>query len=155
MASPRVLVQIILTGSRILGKALYEAGRQTVKNVKHRPHGVAGNEVAGMAHATSDSLTDQLTRQHRMTLEEAQLILNVRRSDHLEQIHKNYEHLFKANSPPGPSEKPTTSRNASIFVHSHYVQSKVVRARERLEAELALAESSIANVNSSTTSNHP
>lgn len=45
---------------------------------------------------------------------------------------QNYEHLFSVNSPPAepparPSKGPT---------HSHYLLSKVVRARERIEAEL-------------------
>jgi len=47
-----------------------------------------GNDAAGVGHANSGSPTDQLTRQHRMTLDEAQLILNVKRTDSLEQVLK-------------------------------------------------------------------
>lgn len=47
-----------------------------------------GNDVAGVGNATSGSVTDNLTRQHRMTLDEAQLILNVKRSDDMEKILK-------------------------------------------------------------------
>ncbi|ESK88456.1 mitochondrial import inner membrane translocase subunit tim16 [Moniliophthora roreri MCA 2997] len=141
MASPRVLVQIILTGTKILGKAFLEAGRQAVKNAKHRPQGaIVGGDVAGVANANTGSMTDQLTRQHRMTLDEAHLILNVKRGEEMEKVLSNYEHLFKANSPPPPPEKPVTGAKAkSQPSHSHYLQSKVVRARERVEAELQIA----------------
>lgn len=47
-----------------------------------------GGDAAGVGHATSSSLTDRLTRQHRMTLDEAQLILNVKREDTIEAILK-------------------------------------------------------------------
>ncbi|KAF8973322.1 Pam16-domain-containing protein [Flammula alnicola] len=139
MSSPKVVVQILLTGTRILGKAFWEAGRQAVKNAKHSPAAAMGNDAAGVGHATSGSPTDQLTRLHRMTLDEAQLILNVKRGDPMEQIMKNYEHLFKANSPPPPPAKPAPGKQV-IPYQSHYLQSKVFRARERLEAELKAAQ---------------
>lgn len=47
-----------------------------------------GNDVAGVGNANSGSATDHLTRQHRMTLDEAQLILNVKRETPMEQIMK-------------------------------------------------------------------
>lgn len=54
---------------------------------------------------------------------------------------QNYEHLFKANSPPTAPPKPPPGQKAvPPTAHSHYVQSKVVRARERIEAELKIAE---------------
>ncbi|KNZ80481.1 Mitochondrial import inner membrane translocase subunit tim-16, partial [Termitomyces sp. J132] len=140
-SSPKVLVQILITGTRILGKAFYEAGRQAVKNAKHQPQGVTGGDAAGVGAAMSSSPTDQLTRQYRMTLDEANLILNVKREESLEQILKNYEHLFKTNSPPPPPEKPMRGK-ASQPTHSHYLQSKVFRARERIEAERKLQEPS-------------
>ncbi|KAJ3571762.1 hypothetical protein NP233_g3535 [Leucocoprinus birnbaumii] len=144
MSSPKAIVQIFLTGSRILGKAFFEAGRQAVKNAKHSPQAAMGSDVSGVGNATSGSVTDNLTREHRMTLDEAQLILNVKRDDELEKIMRNYEHLFKANSPPAPkadeAKKPPTGKPSAPPTYSHYVQSKVVRARERLEAELKAAE---------------
>ncbi|KAF8161046.1 Pam16-domain-containing protein [Crassisporium funariophilum] len=145
MASPKVLVQIFITGSRILGKAFFEAGRQAVKNAKHSPQGVMGHDAAGVGHATSGSPTDQLTRQHRMTLDEAQLILNVKRGETMEQIMKNYQHLFKANSPAPKPDKPLTAKQASLPSNSHYLQSKVFRARERIEAESKIPEASHEN----------
>ncbi|PPR07373.1 hypothetical protein CVT26_013689, partial [Gymnopilus dilepis] len=135
-SSPRAIVQIFITGTRILGKAFYEAGKQAAKNATAAPQAAMGSDVAGVGNATSASPTDQLTRQHRMTLDEAQLILNVKRGDPMEQVLKNYEHLFKANSPPPPPEKPQSGKKLAGPFHSHYLQSKVVRARERIEAEL-------------------
>ena len=52
------------------------------------PQGMLGSDVAGLKDATSSSITDQLTRQHRMTLDEAHLILNVKRGDSLEVVQK-------------------------------------------------------------------
>ncbi|KAJ7497215.1 Pam16-domain-containing protein [Mycena latifolia] len=135
-SSPKIIVQIVLTSTRILGKAFLEAGRQAVKNAKHSPQGALGNDVAGVGNANTASRTDQLTRQHRMTLDEAHLILNVKHGEEIQKISESYEHLFKANSPP---PKPAPGKQPSIISHSHYIQSKVVRARERIEAELAQA----------------
>ena len=42
--------------------------------------------------------------------------------------------MFKANSPAPAPEKPVRGKAAPPS-HSHYLQSKVVRARERIEAE--------------------
>ncbi|KAI0028786.1 Pam16-domain-containing protein [Vararia minispora EC-137] len=138
-SSPKAIIQILISGSQILGKAFYAAGRQAVKNAKARPAAV-GSDVAGVGNATSGSLTDKLTREHRMTLDEAHLILNVKRGESMDHILKNYQHLLKANSPLKAPPKPTTGgRTLPLPAHSHYVQSKVVRARERIEAELKLA----------------
>ena len=116
-----------------------------------------GSDAAGVGHATSSSPTDQLTRQHRMTLDEAQLILNVKRGAEIQQIlkvthlffllfqlehllsHQNYEHLFKVNAPLPKPDKPPTGRQ-TLPSHSHYLQSKVFRARERIEAELKVGD---------------
>jgi import inner membrane translocase subunit TIM16 len=95
-----------------------------------------------------------------MTLDEAHVILNAKRGDNLEHIlrvrlgvllsggfffsddifflHQNYEQLFKANAPPETLPK-TTPRSMATPRHSHYLQSKVVRARERIEAEWKIA----------------
>ncbi|KAG8711814.1 hypothetical protein FRC11_001770 [Ceratobasidium sp. 423] len=73
-----------------------------------------------------------------MTVDEAQLILNVKREASLEEIVKRYETLFKQNSPPPPPEPESAaakSKKTQVPSWSHYLQSKVVRARERLEAE--------------------
>ena len=68
-----------------------------------------------------------------MTLEEAQQILNLNKLDP-ESIVKNYEHLFNVN------EK---SKGGSF-----YIQSKVFRAKERIDQELKLNKPPEANKNS-------
>lgn len=45
-------------------------------------------------------------------------------------LQQNFDHLFQANTPLTPEGKPHSS---------HYLQSKIVRAKERIEAELAAA----------------
>ncbi|TKY84601.1 hypothetical protein EX895_006503 [Sporisorium graminicola] len=91
-----------------------------------------------------------------MTLDEAKLILNLKQDlsaaglgsaasasaasgegkSILDQVReamvKNYDHLFATNAPPAP--KGQKGGGAGSF----YIQSKVVRARERIEAEWAL-----------------
>jgi hypothetical protein len=54
-----------------------------------------GGDVAGVGNATSGSITDNLTREHRMTLDEAQLILHVKRDDGLEAVLK-VRHIISA-----------------------------------------------------------
>ncbi|KIJ67751.1 hypothetical protein HYDPIDRAFT_107238 [Hydnomerulius pinastri MD-312] len=147
MSAPKIIVQIVLTGAQIFGKALFEAGRQAVKNAKHTPQGALGSDVAGVRNATSGSATDKLTREHRMTLDEAHLILNIKRGEAMENVLKNYEHLFKVNSPkPAPDPPATgarTGKQPAPPTHSHYLQSKVVRARERIEAETRIAQEDV------------
>ncbi|KAF7971623.1 hypothetical protein HWV62_20732 [Athelia sp. TMB] len=143
-------IQIVVTGGQILGKAFYEAGRQAVKNAKAAPASAVGSDVAGVRHATTGSPTDKLTREHRMTLDEAHLILNTKPDSTIESIKNHYEHLFKMNSPAPkapkakeatPKPKPTGKAAKAVVVptNSHYLQSKVVRALERIEAELKIA----------------
>ncbi|KDN45190.1 hypothetical protein RSAG8_05105, partial [Rhizoctonia solani AG-8 WAC10335] len=141
MSSPRAIIQIVIVGAQIVGKAFVEAGRQAARNARHRPAGAAEGEAAGLGNATSGSLTDKLTRDHKMTIDEAQLILNIKRDAPLEEIVKRYEALFKQNSPPPPPESGSAakSKKAPAPAWSHYLQSKVVRARERLEAEAQVA----------------
>lgn len=109
-----------------------------------------GSAAGGNA-TTGNSLTDGLSRLHRMTLDEAKLILNLKQATEAEKeqlvkvccfmilmmtradiratIEQNYEHLFATNAPPAPKGKSGGGSG------SFYVQSKIVRARERIEAE--------------------
>jgi len=57
-----------------------------------------------------------------MTLEEAQQILNVDKLDKLDDVLKNYEHLFAVND---------KAKGGSF-----YIQSKVFRAKERIDEEI-------------------
>ena len=53
---------------------------------------------------------------------------------------QNYEHLFKVNAPLPKPDKPLTGKQTTLPSHSHYLQSKVFRARERIEAELKVGD---------------
>jgi import inner membrane translocase subunit TIM16 len=55
-------------------------------DAKHRPQGAIGSDVAGVGNATTGSMTDKLTREHRMTLDEAHLILDTKPADGMERI---------------------------------------------------------------------
>ncbi|KAG1890210.1 hypothetical protein F4604DRAFT_1612316 [Suillus subluteus] len=140
MSAPKIVVQILGTGAQIFAKALFEAGKQAAKNARHTPQGAIGSDIAGVRNATSSSSTDKLTREHRMTLDEAHLILNLKQGEPPENVLKNYEYLFKVNGPRSAPDPPTTGarpgKQSTPPTHSHYIQSKVVRARERIEAEM-------------------
>ncbi|KAJ3479123.1 hypothetical protein NLI96_g9284 [Meripilus lineatus] len=114
------------------------------KNAKHTPEAITGGDVAGIRNATSGSITDKLTREHRMTFDEACLILNVKKDSPIEGVLQHYQHLFKANAlPEGAAAAPKPRAGAKQPVppaYSHYLQSKVVRAKERIEAEHSVAE---------------
>jgi hypothetical protein len=55
-------------------------------DAKHRPQGMIGSDVAGVGNATTGTVTDKLTREHRMTLDEAHLILNAKRENGIDRI---------------------------------------------------------------------
>jgi import inner membrane translocase subunit TIM16 len=67
---------------------------------------------------------------------------------------QNYEHLFKINSPPPKPEQPAAVKQTQIY-HSLYLQSKVFRALERLEAEVKLASQEAAQKSAEATSTQP
>lgn len=55
-------------------------------DAKAAPASAVGSDVAGVRNATSGSSTDKLTRDHRMTLDEAHLILNTKPGTTLETV---------------------------------------------------------------------
>ncbi|KAM0790890.1 hypothetical protein ACM66B_004729 [Microbotryomycetes sp. NB124-2] len=126
MSAPRLISQIVIVGSQILGRAFVEAWRQAARNARASP-------AAGQASSSaSNSAQDSISRNLNMTLDEAAQILNVRRQDlaqesELAKMLKNFDHLFEANKPLTAEGKPHSS---------HYLQSKIVRAKERIEAEM-------------------
>jgi hypothetical protein len=116
--------------------------------------------VHGVGNVATGSLTDELVREHWMTLDEAHLILNTKHEEGLEQIlkvrwdllycrpaltscdHQGYKRLFRANAPPEvplPTSAPVGRGAAVIPRHPHYLQSRVARVWERVEAEQEMA----------------
>ncbi|ODO05546.1 hypothetical protein I350_04597 [Cryptococcus amylolentus CBS 6273] len=144
-SAPRVIAQLVITGGKAFGKATFAAMQQAGKNFTHKPEGMADS-----APRSADGKKNALTSQLQMSLDEARLILNVKKDDPLDVIQKHYDVIFKANSPPPPptaaetkpGAKPTPppratgkSAKSKAPTHSFYLQSKVFRALERIKAE--------------------
>ncbi|XP_025086528.1 mitochondrial import inner membrane translocase subunit Tim16-like isoform X1 [Pomacea canaliculata] len=110
----KYLVQIIVAGSQVIGRAFVRALRQEFQASQQAAQGAGGGRQ-GARRAAADTITG-------MSLQEAMQILNLRSVDDLEALQKNYEHLF--------------SLNDKAKGGSFYLQSKIFRAKERIEAEL-------------------
>ncbi|KAI0155222.1 protein transporter [Xylariaceae sp. FL1272] len=116
----RIITQIVVTGSRVLGRSLTEAYKQAQASsnyaraqAKLNPNGTGAR--GGLAGS--------------MTLDEACKILNVKPPKkgeaNLDEVMERFKKLFDTNDPQKGG--------------SFYLQSKVLRARERLEAEIGPA----------------
>ncbi|XP_063791014.1 mitochondrial import inner membrane translocase subunit TIM16 isoform X2 [Pseudophryne corroboree] len=110
----RYLAQILVMGAQVVGRAFTKALRQELSASRVAAEARGGR--AGKESAAASSLSG-------INLQEAQQILNVSKLDP-EEIHKNYDHLFKVND--------------KALGGSFYLQSKVVRAKERLDQELQI-----------------
>ena len=109
----KYVAQIIIVGAQVIGKAFARAVRQEL-NASREAARRGGGGKTGAKRAQENIRSG-------ITLEEAQQILNVSKMDPVE-IKEKYEHLFNAND---------KTKGGSF-----YLQSKVVRAKERLEQEL-------------------
>lgn len=112
----RFVVTAFLTGSRILGRSFMAAYKQAQAASQYqRAQAKAGGSASGRASLSSG-----------MTLDEACKILNVKPpaggQAPVEEVMERYKRLFDANEP----------QNGGSF----YLQSKIVRAKERFEREL-------------------
>uniref|UniRef100_A0A8D2C5I7 Mitochondria-associated granulocyte macrophage CSF-signaling molecule n=2 Tax=Sus scrofa TaxID=9823 RepID=A0A8D2C5I7_PIG len=109
----KYLAQIIVMGVQVVGRAFARALRQefAASRAAADARGRAGHQSAAASNLSG------------LSLQEAQQILNVSKLSP-EEIQKNYEHLFKVND--------------KSVGGSFYLQSKVVRAKERLEEELRI-----------------
>ncbi|KRY00095.1 Mitochondrial import inner membrane translocase subunit Tim16 [Trichinella pseudospiralis] len=121
MSLPRYIAQIIIIASQVFGRALSRAVREELSATKY-----ATKPGSSSAKATNEAISNL---KHGMTLEvgesfeiEARQILNVSEKLDEAEIEKRYNHLF--------------SMNDKAKGGSFYLQSKVVRAKERLEAEI-------------------
>jgi len=114
----KYLIQIIVMGSQVIGKAFARALRQEIAASQEAARRAGGGRQ-GAQHAAANSRTG-------LTLDEALRILNAERPDQTEVIEQNYKYLMEANE---------RSKGGSF-----YLQSKVVRAKERIDEELKLKE---------------
>jgi len=107
----RIITQVVITGSRVLGRAFAEAYKQA---------------SASSAYAKSQGRSSNITSTHSgMTLDEACKILNVKPpmkgEANMDEVMERFKKLFDANDPKKGG--------------SFYLQSKILRARERIESE--------------------
>ncbi|KAI5795541.1 Pam16-domain-containing protein [Geopyxis carbonaria] len=114
----RILTQIVLVGSRVFGRAVVEAWKQAQASQKYAKAAAAG-QVSGGAGMSSRS---------GLTIDEAYKILSVKPGANgtvpeMELVLEKYKKLFEVNDPKKGG--------------SFYLQSKIHRARERIEAEAA------------------
>lgn len=114
------LIQIIIAGTQVVGKAFTNAVRQEIR-LSQEAAKARGNSQGSGGNSAQAAQTARLG----MTIEEAKQILNIERELEPELVEKNYEHLFACND---------KSKGGSF-----YIQSKVVRAKERLDQEIVLS----------------
>ncbi|KAG5317493.1 TIM16 translocase, partial [Pseudoatta argentina] len=110
----KYLIQIIVMGTQVIGKAFTRALRQEIAASQEAARR-AGGGTRGAQHVAANTRTG-------LTLEEALRILNVERPDQTELVEQNYKYLMEAND---------KSKGGSF-----YLQSKIVRAKERIDEEL-------------------
>ncbi|KXN71809.1 protein transporter, partial [Conidiobolus coronatus NRRL 28638] len=106
----KAIAQVIIGGATILGKAFVEAYRVA-----------AASAATQGASAASKTASDPISRQTGITLQEAYQILNAEKDSKIEDVKKKYEHLFNINDPAKGG--------------SFYLQSKIFRAKERIDLE--------------------
>ncbi|XP_060533326.1 mitochondrial import inner membrane translocase subunit TIM16-like [Cylas formicarius] len=105
----RYLAQLIVAGTQVVARAFARAVKQEIE----------ASQQAAQRLGNAKTRTERLANQKLgLSLEEAKQILNVSELTK-EEVNRSYENLFKAN------EKT-----------SLYLQSKIVRAKERLDHEL-------------------
>lgn len=102
----KILANLILLGSGVVLRAVSQAYRQAIVNASKT--GVAQETVQNMVHKSSKA----------MSLHEARQVLGVSEKTPWEDVLKKYDELFEKNAKTG----------------SFYLQSKVHRAKECLEA---------------------
>lgn len=102
----KIVAQVLVLGSGVVLRAISQAYRQAIINANRS--GVAQETVQNMAHRVVKTMTET----------EARLVLGVNESTPWEEVLKRYDLLFEKNAKQG----------------SFYIQSKVQRAKECLEA---------------------
>lgn len=109
----KYVAQIIVLGAQVVGRAFARALKQEIAASQEAAKR-AGGGPEGSRRAAANASTG-------LTLEEAMQILNLDKLD-LEQLQKNYHHLYAVND---------KAKGGSF-----YLQSKIVRAKERIDVEI-------------------
>jgi import inner membrane translocase subunit TIM16 len=110
---------VVITGTRVLGRAFAEAYKQASASSQYQKAQAKSNPGGVSAFASNG-----------LTLEEACKILNVKPPQggkaNMEEVMERFKRLFDVNDPKKGG--------------SFYLQSKVLRARERIESEIRAKE---------------
>ncbi|ESN93674.1 hypothetical protein HELRODRAFT_180770 [Helobdella robusta] len=110
------LAQIVISGIQIVGRAFARAVQNEIRASQQAAKSRSGESSSSSSHsAAASSLAG-------MTLQEAKQILNLDCIKNKEKLLEHYNHLFKVNDKSAGG--------------SFYLQSKVVRAKERIDEEL-------------------
>ncbi|KAL8692330.1 MAG: hypothetical protein Q9218_002623 [Villophora microphyllina] len=114
----RIITTAVIVGARVLGRAFTEAYKQASASSKYARAAV---DSSGSSSSTANSFASS-----GLTLDEACKILNVRspqggKAD-MEDVMERFKRLFDTNDPTKGG--------------SFYLQSKILRARERIELEM-------------------
>ncbi|KAL1956469.1 hypothetical protein VTO42DRAFT_7267 [Malbranchea cinnamomea] len=116
----RIIAQIVLTGTRVFGRAFVEAYKQAAASSRYAAH--------AQKHGTNS--TTNTYASSGLTLDEACKILNVKPpaggEANLDIVTERFKKLFDLNDPKKGG--------------SFYLQSKILRARERIELEVREAQ---------------
>ncbi|KAL9602793.1 MAG: hypothetical protein Q9219_001636 [cf. Caloplaca sp. 3 TL-2023] len=116
----RIITQAVVVGARVFGRAFAEAYRQASASSKY-----AQSSIGSSGASTSKTFASS-----GLTLDEACKILNVKPPQggktNVEEVMERFKRLFDANDPAKGG--------------SFYLQSKILRARERIELEVREAE---------------
>ncbi|KAH8691145.1 cochaperone Pam16 [Talaromyces proteolyticus] len=115
----RILTTIVVTSTRVFGRAFMEAYKQASASSKYAAEIKKGNITGASTYASNG-----------LTLDEACRILNVKPPQageaQMENVMGRFKKLFDLNDPQKGG--------------SFYLQSKILRARERIEMEIREAE---------------
>lgn len=124
----RIITQVVMTGARVLGRSFAEAYRQAQASSRYQAASAttsSSSSSGGGSNGGGGSRAANLST--GMTLDEAVKILNIKQprgaETDMEEVVDRFKRLFDANDPQKGG--------------SFYLQSKVLRARERIEAEVA------------------
>ena len=116
----RIITQAVIVGARVFGRAFAEAYRQASASSKY-----AQSSIGNSGSSTSKNFISS-----GLTLDEACKILNVKPPQagkaNVEEVMERFKRLFDANEPTKGG--------------SFYLQSKILRARERIELEVREAQ---------------
>nr|CAX70085.1 Mitochondrial import inner membrane translocase subunit TIM16 [Schistosoma japonicum] len=116
----KYFVQLVISGARVLGRAFAQAVKEEY---------ASSQRVADARRNSTSSGSEQNTyvQNAGISLDEAKQILNVKDIHDSSSLNKQFEHLFSSNSKDKGG--------------SFYLQSKVFRAKERIDEELQFEKS--------------